>query len=52
MGFVSIKKRGVRHMPRWGVGALITLDKHGVGLAVFRELVNAALPPPSTGSVT
>ena len=45
MGFVSIKKRGVRHLPRWGVGALVTLGKHGGGLAVFREL-NAALPPP------
>ena len=46
MGFVSIKKRGVRHLPHWGVGALVTLGKHSGGLAVFREL-NAALPPPS-----
>ena len=40
------KERRVRHLPRWGVGALDTLDKHGGGLAVVREL-NAALPPPS-----
>ncbi len=40
------KERRVRHLPRWGVGALVTLGKHGGGLAVFRE-VNAALPPPS-----
>ena len=46
MGFVSIKKRGGRHLPRLGVGALVTLGKHGGGLAVFREL-HTALPPPS-----
>ncbi len=40
------EERRVRHLPRWGVGALVTLGKHGGGLAVFREL-NAALPPPS-----
>ena len=40
------KERRVMHLPRWGVGALVTLGKHGGGLAVFREL-NAALPPPS-----
>ena len=39
------KERMVMHLLRWGVGALVTLGKHGGGLAVFREL-NAALPPP------
>ena len=46
MGFVIIKEKRVRHLPRWGVGALVTLGKHGGVLAGFRE-PNAALPPPS-----
>ena len=34
-----LRREEVRHLPRWGVGALrVTLGKHGGGLAVFREL--------------
>ena len=46
MSLLLFKERRVRYLPRWGVGALVTLGQHGGGLAVFREL-NAALPPPS-----
>ena len=43
VGLTLFEERRVRHCR---AGALVTLGKHGGGLAVFREL-NAALPPPS-----
>ena len=45
------EERRVRHLPRWGVGALVTLGKHGGGLALLppSPVVNGGHPSQVTG---